>query len=190
MNAPGYLFSVPGIAMSAVGLVMGFATLGVSISGVTPGVHSMIAGSLLTIVGYQLMSLGVFAAVTSDPVKKPGIRLRHGRLRISDLSEGLWLVSGFSRLGRGVRCISSAGGWHLDSRFFRSPAYHSRRSRRSFSDCRPCSHRSFSTVLMIETLRQFRLDSFVLPSVEQAMKCKTTRFSVNGWTYATPLTPL
>lgn len=37
MNAPGYLFSVPGIAMSAVGLVMGFATLGISISGVTPG---------------------------------------------------------------------------------------------------------------------------------------------------------
>ncbi|KYH24894.1 glycosyltransferase AglJ [Halalkalicoccus paucihalophilus] len=71
-NAPGYLFSVPGIVLSALGvLVMGLATVGVAISGVTPGVHSMIAGSLLTIVGYQAISLGVFAAVTSDPIQKP-----------------------------------------------------------------------------------------------------------------------
>ncbi|WP_122088211.1 glycosyltransferase family 2 protein [Halalkalicoccus subterraneus] len=71
-NAPGYLFSVPGIVLTAIGmLVMGLSTFGVPISGVAPGVHSMIAGSLLTIVGYQVISLGVFAAVTSDPIQKP-----------------------------------------------------------------------------------------------------------------------
>ena len=33
--------------------------------------HSMIAGSLLAIVGYQVASLGVFATKASDPIKKP-----------------------------------------------------------------------------------------------------------------------
>lgn len=71
-NVPGYLFSVPGIVLSVLGiLMMSLAPIGVSVSGVTPGVHSMVAGSLLTIVGYQVISLGVFAAVTSDPIQKP-----------------------------------------------------------------------------------------------------------------------
>ena len=72
VNAPGYLFSVPGMLMSLLGLaVMSIASTNVSINGVTLGTHSMIAGSLLTIVGYQVASLGVFAAVTSDPIQKP-----------------------------------------------------------------------------------------------------------------------
>ncbi|WP_114577208.1 glycosyltransferase family 2 protein [Saliphagus sp. LR7] len=72
VNAPGYLFSAPGAALSGIGLlVMILAVIGESINGVTPGVHSMIAGSLLTIVGYQIGTLGVFAAVTSDPIQKP-----------------------------------------------------------------------------------------------------------------------
>ncbi|ELY63457.1 glycosyltransferase family 2 protein [Natrinema versiforme] len=72
INAPGYLFSVPGLLMSLVGMaVMGLAYTGVPVGGVSLGIHSMIAGSLLTIVGYQISSLGVFAAVTSDPIQKP-----------------------------------------------------------------------------------------------------------------------
>ncbi|WP_455449629.1 glycosyltransferase family 2 protein [Natrinema thermotolerans] len=72
VNAPGYLFSVPGLLLSVVGLlVMGTAFTGASIGDVTLGIHSMIAGSLLTIVGYQVSSLGVFAAVASDPIQVP-----------------------------------------------------------------------------------------------------------------------
>jgi hypothetical protein len=35
------------------------------------GIRSMVAGSLLTIVGYQIASLGIFATVTTDPIKRP-----------------------------------------------------------------------------------------------------------------------
>ncbi|MFC6766316.1 glycosyltransferase family 2 protein [Natrinema soli] len=72
VNAPGYLFSAPGLLLCLVGLaVMGVTYTGTAVNGVTLGLHSMIAGSLLTIVGYQISSLGVFAAVASDPIRKP-----------------------------------------------------------------------------------------------------------------------
>jgi hypothetical protein len=70
-NAPGYLFSVPGAGLGVVGVVvMLIAYSGVSLGGVTLGIHSIIAGSLLTIVGYQIASLGVFATVASDPIRR------------------------------------------------------------------------------------------------------------------------
>ena len=70
-NAPGYLFSVPGLAFSGLGIVIIVITLsGATVGGVTPGIHSIIAGSLLTIVGYQVASLGVFATVATDPIQR------------------------------------------------------------------------------------------------------------------------
>ncbi|WP_017342124.1 glycosyltransferase family 2 protein [Halorubrum sp. T3] len=72
VNAPGYLFSIPGLLLMLFGaLVMGLGHMGVSINGVTPGIHSMIAGSLFTILGIQIGSLGIFASVASDPIKSP-----------------------------------------------------------------------------------------------------------------------
>ncbi|NGM71397.1 glycosyltransferase [Natronolimnobius sp. AArcel1] len=72
VNAPGYLFLVPGLLMGFLGtVVMGTAASGLAVSGVNLGIHSMIAGSLLAIVGYQVASLGVFASVASDPIQKP-----------------------------------------------------------------------------------------------------------------------
>lgn len=69
-NAPGYLFSVPGMILGVVGaLIMATAYSGVTIGGVNLGIHSMIAGSLLAIVGYQVASLGVFATVAADPIR-------------------------------------------------------------------------------------------------------------------------
>jgi hypothetical protein len=72
LNAPGYLFSVPGALMGILGmLVMGAAFSDVSLGGVTFGMHTAIAGSLLAIVGYQVGSMGVFATVASDPIQRP-----------------------------------------------------------------------------------------------------------------------
>ena len=69
VNAPGYLFSLPGIILCGMGLLtMAAVTVGIPVNGVLLGVHSMVIGSLLTIVGYQIMTLGVFATVTSDPI--------------------------------------------------------------------------------------------------------------------------
>jgi hypothetical protein len=72
LNAPGYLFSVPGVGMGVLGaMVLLAAFSGVSINGATFGIHSAIAGSLLMLVGYQVASLGVFATVASDPIQRP-----------------------------------------------------------------------------------------------------------------------
>jgi hypothetical protein len=73
LNAPGYLFSVPGLVLALLGVsMMTIAHTGVSFGGVTLGVNSMIAGSLCTILGIQVGTLGVFATVASDPIQKPG----------------------------------------------------------------------------------------------------------------------
>jgi hypothetical protein len=73
VNAPGYLFSVPGVLLALFGAaVMAVAHTGVSVGEVTLGVNSMIAGSLFTILGIQVGTLGVFATVASDPIQKPG----------------------------------------------------------------------------------------------------------------------
>ncbi|WP_244880407.1 glycosyltransferase family 2 protein [Halogeometricum borinquense] len=72
VNAPGYLFSIPGILMSIVGaFVMLAAYTDVSIGATGFGPHSMVLGSFLVLVGYQVTSLGVFATVVGDPIKKP-----------------------------------------------------------------------------------------------------------------------
>jgi len=88
-NAPGYLFSVPGLVLGFYGvLLMGFAYSDVSINGVNLGIHSMIAGSLLTIVGYQVATLGVFATVASDPIRKPTDRFTNWVTRHATLERG------------------------------------------------------------------------------------------------------
>jgi len=119
VNAPGYLFSVPGIVMGALGaLVMGLAISGTTIGGVRVGPHSMIGGSLLLLVGFQALSMGVFATVTSNPIRKPSdpltgwlvdnLRLERGATAgLALFGSGAvyagylatrWIASGFTRL--------------------------------------------------------------------------------------------
>ncbi|MFC7133615.1 MULTISPECIES: glycosyltransferase family 2 protein [Salinibaculum] len=72
VNAPGYIFSIPGAGFSMLGLVvMLFALTNMPIQGVLLGANSMIVGSLLVMVGYQAVSLGVFSTVAGDPIQKP-----------------------------------------------------------------------------------------------------------------------
>ncbi|TKX86040.1 glycosyltransferase family 2 protein [Halorubrum sp. SS5] len=72
VNAPGYLFSVPGALLTAFGaVVLLIANTGIEIGAMTLGTNSMIAGSLFSILGVQVGSLGVFATVASDPIQKP-----------------------------------------------------------------------------------------------------------------------
>jgi len=79
LNAPGYLFSVPGAVMGVLGLlVMTLAYADVTIGGASFGIHSAIAGSLLTLVGYQVGSMGVFATIASDPIQRPSDPITEG----------------------------------------------------------------------------------------------------------------
>ncbi|WP_311173110.1 glycosyltransferase family 2 protein [Halobellus ordinarius] len=75
LNAPSYLFSLPGVAMGIVGsLVMLLALLGIELGPATFGPRTMIAGSLLSIVGYQVSSMGVFATLAGNPIRRPSDR--------------------------------------------------------------------------------------------------------------------
>jgi hypothetical protein len=78
VNAPGKLFTVPGSILMTLGLLlMGSAFFAVSPPGIgpTPGVRTMVAGSLLTISGYQIAGLGAFATIASDPIRRPSDRI-------------------------------------------------------------------------------------------------------------------
>jgi glycosyltransferase involved in cell wall biosynthesis len=89
VNAPGYLFSVPGLLLTIFGAaVMIIAHTDAALGEVTLGVNSMIAGSLATIVGTQIGSLGVFATVASDPIQQPDDPLTTGITTYATLERG------------------------------------------------------------------------------------------------------
>ncbi|RLM50048.1 glycosyltransferase family 2 protein [Halorubrum sp. Atlit-28R] len=89
VNAPGYLFSVPGLLLTIFGVaVMTVAHTGVALGEVTLGINSLIAGSLATIVGTQVGSLGVFATVASDPIQQPDDPLTTGITEYATLERG------------------------------------------------------------------------------------------------------
>jgi glycosyltransferase involved in cell wall biosynthesis len=76
VNAPGYLFSIPGIVIDLLGVaVMGMAYFDVSLGATSFGVHSMIAGSMLALLGFQIGSLGVFATIAGNPIREPEDRI-------------------------------------------------------------------------------------------------------------------
>jgi hypothetical protein len=89
VNAPGYLFSVPGLLLTLFGVaVMTISHTGVALGEITLGVNSMIAGSLAAIVGTQVGSLGVFATVASDPIQRPEDPITSGITRYATLERG------------------------------------------------------------------------------------------------------
>jgi len=63
MYAPTYLFTYPGLAFLLMGLFLMFSAFLSIRNGFAFGMHSMIAGSLLTIVGYQIVFFGFFANI-------------------------------------------------------------------------------------------------------------------------------
>jgi len=72
LNAPGYLFSAPGVTLAGFGVfIMTIAATGVDFAGISLGTNSMIAGSLFAISGYQIFTFGLFATVGSDPIRQP-----------------------------------------------------------------------------------------------------------------------
>ena len=101
VNAPGYLFSIPGLTLGMAGLlIMTIAFTGVSVFSVGLGPHSMIAGSLFVLVGFQVLNMGVFATITGDPIQQPTDRFTK------------WLTDNL-RLERGVMAglaMFTAGG--------------------------------------------------------------------------------
>jgi hypothetical protein len=61
-HSPTHLFLIPGLFLTVVGaLIMGTVLSGINILGREWSIHSLMAGSLLTIIGTQVVSLGLCA---------------------------------------------------------------------------------------------------------------------------------
>jgi len=70
-NAPTYLFSVPALLLCTLGvLTILISFFGSTVAGITFGTHTVIAGSLFTIVGYQIGTLALFSSVALNPVRE------------------------------------------------------------------------------------------------------------------------
>jgi glycosyltransferase involved in cell wall biosynthesis len=91
VHQPTYLFIVPGVLMTVLGTLIAVTVIAeINVFGRTWDVHTMIAGSLLTIVGSQVIALGVCARaygvyVLGDQDRlfdrlRPRLRLEHGLL--------------------------------------------------------------------------------------------------------------
>lgn len=76
-HVPGDLFTVPGVAMVLVGLLLTAGTalgLDTTVGGrqIYFGIRTMVAASLLVLVGQQTASLGAFTTATSDATRRTG----------------------------------------------------------------------------------------------------------------------
>jgi glycosyltransferase involved in cell wall biosynthesis len=91
VHSPTYLFLVPGAFMTVLGLVVSTTVLAeINVFGRTWDVHTMIAGALLTIVGSQVIALGLCARAYGVYVLgerdrlfdrvRPRLKLEHGLL--------------------------------------------------------------------------------------------------------------
>jgi hypothetical protein len=99
--SPRHLFMLPGAVMVALGVAVGAVVLtGVDLFGREWYLHALIAGSLLVIVGVQLVGLGVCGEVyAADYVHKKGTLVERLRRRGVRLRHGLWLGLGLVVVG-------------------------------------------------------------------------------------------
>jgi len=88
-NAPGYLFSIPGIVLALGGLlVMAFSYSGMQINGTNPGVLTFITGALFVVVGFHVFQFGVFSTAVTDPIRQPEDRFTQFVARHVTLERG------------------------------------------------------------------------------------------------------
>ena len=63
LHAPKWLFTYPGLVLLVVGVLLATSALFNINIGYMPGAHSMVAGSLLILIGYQVLFFGLFAKI-------------------------------------------------------------------------------------------------------------------------------
>jgi hypothetical protein len=92
VNAPGYLFNIPGILLGTVGLLlMTLAFFEFRPAGQHIGIHSMVAGSLLIILGQQLIYFGLLTVIGSDPIRSPRDRVTRKLIDLFSVERGVTL---------------------------------------------------------------------------------------------------
>jgi glycosyltransferase involved in cell wall biosynthesis len=117
VHSPTYLFLIPGALMAVVGLLVMLTVLGdVSVFGRQWDLHTMIAGTLMTVVGVQVLALG-FAAraygVWYLGERDPWFQRMEARLRLEHglLVGGAVLLAGLALITFiGAKWVGSGGG--------------------------------------------------------------------------------
>jgi hypothetical protein len=112
VNAPGYLFSLPGILLGLVGLVVLLAAqFGVGPVAATP--LPLTVASLLIVVGYVSASFGVFSGLVTTPIRKPRDPVSRWVERNFNLEAGVFVGAtafGCSLLALGVSLVGAVAG--------------------------------------------------------------------------------
>ena len=129
VHSPTHLFMIPGAVMAALGVLISLTVLlQIDILGRTWDLHTMVAGSLLVIVGSQVVSLGLAAHAyatyfmgAKDPWfdrMRSRLRLEHGLLIggaitlvgivIAAVVVGIWINRGFGALSDERAVIAAA----------------------------------------------------------------------------------
>ena len=71
VNAPDYLFSYPALLLVSAGAVsMALSIARLSVGGINFGIQTMVGGSLLAIVGYQVWTLALFSSIAANPIPR------------------------------------------------------------------------------------------------------------------------
>ena len=78
LHAPNYLFTYPGLLLLFVGSFMIASALVNLHIGYKPGAHSMVAGSLLILIGYQTLFFGLFARIIEGETLPKHLTLEKG----------------------------------------------------------------------------------------------------------------
>ena len=104
LYSPNWLFMIPGLILFVLGFGMLFALVGgpVNIAGLHFDVHYMVLGSLLALIGFQIVALGMYAKVYSmtehfeEKSRTLDLIFRHFNLERGILMGSLMFVAGLS----------------------------------------------------------------------------------------------
>jgi glycosyltransferase involved in cell wall biosynthesis len=120
VNAPDYLFTTPAIVFAVLGLVtMACSLLGVRLNGVQFGTYTMIAGSLFTILAFNIGSLALFSSIAGNPIREPRDPITRIINRRFQLEHAATIGLGLFAVGA-VYAVYLVAGW-VDSGFSELP---------------------------------------------------------------------
>lgn len=129
VHSPTYLFIVPGLLMAGLGtIIVLLVGSGLSLFGRSWGIHALIGGALLMVVGTQVLALGLCAHAYGTYFMKERdpwfdwlrvrLRLEHGLLlggvfvlaglALGGVIVGTWISHGFGSLGKEFMAVMAA----------------------------------------------------------------------------------